>query len=133
MDRAVATVWSSAGQLYTLRNHSRSTRPDQNLGQSVPGSFAHVCASVSKPVNVLIGLTGATYSVEALAAAGVKRISVGGSFARAALGAFVRAARDVKDKATFSFAANAYMKSLSATESTSAADSSSRFSILVES
>src|SRR3984893_1566226 len=40
MDCAVAAVWSSAGQLYTLRNHSRSTRPDQNAGQSVPGSFA---------------------------------------------------------------------------------------------
>jgi 2-methylisocitrate lyase-like PEP mutase family enzyme len=37
----------------------------------------------------------------------VKRISVGGAFARAALGAFVRAAREVKDKGTFSFAADA--------------------------
>ena len=37
----VAAVWSSAGQLYTLRNHSRSTRSDQNANQSVPGSFAH--------------------------------------------------------------------------------------------
>jgi len=38
---AVAAVWSSAGQLCTLRNHSRSTRPDQNAGQSLPESFAH--------------------------------------------------------------------------------------------
>lgn len=67
----------------------------------------HVCASVSKPVNVLMGLKGATYSVEELAAVGVKRISVGGAFARAALGAFVRAAREVKDKGTFTFAADA--------------------------
>jgi 2-methylisocitrate lyase-like PEP mutase family enzyme len=44
-----------------------------------------VCASVSKPVNVVMGLVGVTFSVEELAAAGVKRISVGGSFARAAL------------------------------------------------
>jgi 2-methylisocitrate lyase-like PEP mutase family enzyme len=66
-----------------------------------------VCASVSKPVNVLMGLTGATFSVEQLAAAGVKRISVGGSFARAALGALVRAAREVKEKGTFSYAADA--------------------------
>ncbi len=63
-----------------------------------------VCAAVSKPVNVLMGLKDATYSVEELAVAGVKRISVGGSFARAALGAFVRAAREVKEKGTFSFA-----------------------------
>ncbi len=70
-------------------------------------AIREVCTSVSKPVNVLMGLRGATYSVEELAAAGVKRISVGGSFARAALGAFVRAAREVKEKGTFSFAVEA--------------------------
>jgi 2-methylisocitrate lyase-like PEP mutase family enzyme len=66
-----------------------------------------VCVSVSKPVNVLMGLTGATFSVEELAAVGVKRISVGGSFARAALGALVRAGREVKEKGTFTYAADA--------------------------
>ncbi len=70
-------------------------------------AIREVCASVSKPVNVVMGLKGATFSVEELAAAGVKRISVGGSFARAALGAFVRAAREVKEKGTFNFAADA--------------------------
>ncbi len=70
-------------------------------------AIRQVCASVSKPVNVLMGLKGATYSVEELASAGVKRISVGGSFARAALGAFVRAAQEVKEKGTFSYAADA--------------------------
>jgi 2-methylisocitrate lyase-like PEP mutase family enzyme len=66
-----------------------------------------VCACVSKPVNVLMGLKGTTYSVEQIAAAGAKRISVGGALARAALGAFVRAAREIKDKGTFTFAAEA--------------------------
>ena len=70
-------------------------------------AIRQVCASVSKPVNVVMGLKGATYSVEELAAAGVKRISVGGSMARAALGAFIRAAREVKDKGTFTYAAEA--------------------------
>jgi 2-methylisocitrate lyase-like PEP mutase family enzyme len=64
-----------------------------------------VCASVAKPVNVLMPMKGATYTVEELTAAGVKRISVGGAFARAALGGFMRAAREVKDKGTFHFAA----------------------------
>ena len=75
----------------------------------LPGleAIREVCSSVSKPVNVLMGLQGATFSVEELADVGVKRISVGGSFARAALGAFVRAAREVKDKGTFTFAADA--------------------------
>jgi 2-methylisocitrate lyase-like PEP mutase family enzyme len=67
-------------------------------------AIREVCASVSKPVNVLMGLQCVTFSVEELAAAGVKRISIGGAFARAALGAFVRAAREVKDKGTFTFA-----------------------------
>lgn len=66
-----------------------------------------VCASVDKPVNVVMGLKGAPFSVAALEAVGVKRISVGGSFARAALGALVRAAREVKDHGTFTYAADA--------------------------
>jgi 2-methylisocitrate lyase-like PEP mutase family enzyme len=70
-------------------------------------AIKEVCRSVSKPVNVLMGLKGATFSVEELAAAGVKRISVGGSFARAALGGFIRAAREVKNKGTFTYAAEA--------------------------
>jgi 2-methylisocitrate lyase-like PEP mutase family enzyme len=70
-------------------------------------AIREVCASVSKPVNVLMGLKGATFSVEELAAAGVKRISVGGSFARAALGGFLRAAREVKEKGTFTYATEA--------------------------
>jgi 2-methylisocitrate lyase-like PEP mutase family enzyme len=70
-------------------------------------AIREVCASVSKPINVLAGLQGTSFSVEDLAAAGVKRISVGGSFARAALGAFVRAAREVKEKGTFTFATEA--------------------------
>ena len=70
-------------------------------------AIREVCASVSKPVNVLMGLQGATFSVEELAAAGVKRISVGGSLARAALGAFVRAASEVKENGTFTYVTEA--------------------------
>jgi 2-methylisocitrate lyase-like PEP mutase family enzyme len=66
-----------------------------------------VCECVDKPVNVVMGLTGLTLSVEALQDAGVKRISVGGSFARAALGALIRAAREVKNQGTFTYAADA--------------------------
>ena len=75
----------------------------------LPGleAIREICASVSKPVNVLMGLKGGAFSVEELAALGVKRISLGGSLARAALGAFVRAAREVKDQGTFTYAADA--------------------------
>lgn len=70
-------------------------------------AIREVCASVPKPVNVVMGLKGTAYTVEELGAAGVKRISVGGSLARAALGAFVRAAREIKDKGAFTFAQDA--------------------------
>lgn len=66
-----------------------------------------VCSSVTKPVNVVMGLSGPRYTVEDLGAAGVKRVSVGGSLARVALGAFIEAAREIRKKGTFNYAANA--------------------------
>jgi len=66
-----------------------------------------VCAAVDKPVNVVMGLKGPAFTVAELQAAGVKRISVGGAFARAALGAFMRAAREVRERGTFTFSADA--------------------------
>ncbi len=44
-----------------------------------------VCASVTKPVNVVLGAKNTPYSLADLAAAGVRRVSTGSSFARAAL------------------------------------------------
>ena len=58
-------------------------------------------------VNVVMGLKGAAYPVAELERAGVRRISVGGAFARASFAAFVDAAREVKEKGTFAFAAHA--------------------------
>jgi len=66
-----------------------------------------VCASVRKPVNVVMGLKGASFSVAELAALGVRRISVGSALSRAALGAFVRAAREIQEHGTFRFAEDA--------------------------
>ena len=66
-----------------------------------------VCSAVDKPVNVVMGLTGRSYSISELSDAGVRRISVGGSFARAALGALMRAAEEVKTYGTFTYAAEA--------------------------
>jgi len=66
-----------------------------------------VCAAVRKPVNVVMGLKNASFSVTDLAALGVKRISVGSALTRAALGAFVRAAREIREHGTFNFAEEA--------------------------
>ena len=66
-----------------------------------------VCASVQKPVNVVMGLKSGSFSVTQLAAFGVRRISVGSALSRAALGAFLRAAQEIRDRGTFTFATEA--------------------------
>ncbi len=57
---------------------------------------------LGKPVNVLAG-TRQTHSVAELAEAGAKRISIGSGLSRAAFGAFVRAARELKETGTVGF------------------------------
>lgn len=66
-----------------------------------------VCGAVDKPVNVVMGLWQPVYSVAELQDAGVRRISVGGSMARAAFGALMRAAEEVRQSGTFTYAADA--------------------------
>ena len=66
-----------------------------------------VCAAVGKPVNVVMGLKAGSLSVAELAALGVRRISVGSALSRAALGAFIRAAREIREHGTFEFATEA--------------------------
>ncbi len=68
---------------------------------------AVVRAVAPKPVNVVMGLSGPSLSIDALASLGVKRVSLGSSLARAAYGAFLEAAREVREKGTFDFARNA--------------------------
>jgi 2-methylisocitrate lyase-like PEP mutase family enzyme len=58
-------------------------------------------ASVDRPVNVLPGPGAPT--VAELGEAGVRRISVGGAFAFAALAGVVEAARELRDQGTYGF------------------------------
>ena len=60
-----------------------------------------VVASVDRPVNVL-ALPGGPV-VSELAAAGVRRVSVGGGLAFAALGAVADAARELRERGTYAF------------------------------
>jgi 2-methylisocitrate lyase-like PEP mutase family enzyme len=66
-----------------------------------------VVRSVNRPLNVIMGLQGVQLSLAELSAMGVKRVSVGSALSRAALGAFFRAAREMKDRGTFTFAEDA--------------------------
>jgi 2-methylisocitrate lyase-like PEP mutase family enzyme len=62
-----------------------------------------ICSSVSRPVNALVPSKGPRLSVRQLSALGVKRVSLGSAMSRAALGGFVRAAREIQAHGTFDF------------------------------
>lgn len=72
-------------------------------GLTRPEEIAAVVRSVDRPVNVLAGLAGIRMSAAELSALGVKRISVGSSLNRAALAGFLRAAREMHERGTFTF------------------------------
>ena len=69
--------------------------------------IAAVVSSVDRPVNVVMGLQGVQLSLNELSALGVKRISVGSALSRVAFGAFLRAAKEMKEHGTFTFAKEA--------------------------
>jgi len=69
--------------------------------------IATIVRSVDRPVNVVMGLQGVQLSLAELSAIGVKRVSVGSALSRAALGAFLRAAREMREHGTFTFAEQA--------------------------
>ena len=63
-----------------------------------------VVSAVKRPVNVVMSHIDPAITAAELAAAGVKRISVGGSLSRLALAAFLRGAREMKDTGGFTWA-----------------------------
>ena len=76
-------------------------------GITNPDDIRAVISSVDRPVNVIMGLQGVTLTVDELSALGVKRISVGSALTRAAYGAFLRAAEEMKAQGTFNFSGDA--------------------------
>jgi 2-methylisocitrate lyase-like PEP mutase family enzyme len=66
-----------------------------------------VVKSVDRPVNVLMGLQGVQLSLAELSEIGVRRVSVGSALSRTALGAFLRAATEMREQGTFTFASQA--------------------------
>jgi 2-methylisocitrate lyase-like PEP mutase family enzyme len=76
-------------------------------GLTAREEISAVVRSVDRPVNVLMGLSGAELTLADLAELGVRRVSVGSALSRVALGAFLAAAREMRDQGTFAFARNA--------------------------
>ena len=74
----------------------------------VPGitdaeTIGRLVKNVNAPVNVVVGLAGNPLTVTQLEDLGVKRVSIGGSLARAAFGIIRRAAEEMRDRGTFTF------------------------------
>lgn len=72
-------------------------------GMTDMGEITTMVKSVDLPVNVLAGMQGVHFDMKELSRIGVKRVSVGGALTRVALGAFLRAAREMKELGTFTF------------------------------
>lgn len=66
-----------------------------------------VIAAVKLPVNILVSSGNADLTHAQLEAAGVKRISIGGALARAALGGFLRGAEEMRSAGTFTYGRDA--------------------------
>ena len=62
-----------------------------------------VVGAVGRPVNVVMSAADPSITVDQLAEAGVKRISVGGALSRLALAAFLKGAREMKERGSFTY------------------------------
>jgi 2-methylisocitrate lyase-like PEP mutase family enzyme len=76
-------------------------------GLATKDDIGTVARSVNRPVNVVMGLRGVQLTLGELSAIGVRRVSVGSALYRTALGAALRAAREMREHGTFTFAKEA--------------------------
>lgn len=76
-------------------------------GLTSEDQIASVVASVDRPVNVVMGLRGVRLSLKRLSELGVRRVSVGSALSRVALGAFLKAAKEMQQDGTFDFSDDA--------------------------
>jgi 2-methylisocitrate lyase-like PEP mutase family enzyme len=98
-----------------LRDTIRRLQAYQEAGAVVlyaPGlttaeQIRSVVTSVDRPVNVVMGLAGAGFTLDQLSELGVARVSVGSALARRALAAVLEGAREMAERGTFGFASKA--------------------------
>ena len=67
-------------------------------------TIGRLVKEVDAPVNVVMGLAGSPLGVNELEDLGVKRVSIGGSLARATFGLMRRAAEEIRQHGTFNYA-----------------------------
>ncbi|MDE0045553.1 MAG: isocitrate lyase/phosphoenolpyruvate mutase family protein [bacterium] len=72
-------------------------------GMTEAKAIGRLVKEVDAPVNVVMGLAGNPMTVNQLEDLGVKRISIGGSLARATFGLIRDAAAEIRDRGTFTY------------------------------
>ncbi|PHR61097.1 MAG: 2-methylisocitrate lyase [Robiginitomaculum sp.] len=98
-----------------LKDTIKRLQAYQNAGADVlyaPGvtqqsEIEAIVKSLDKPVNVVVGLKGIPMSRDELSSLGVKRISLGSTLSRTALGAFLKATDEILNQGTFGFSEQA--------------------------
>ncbi|MER6077220.1 isocitrate lyase/phosphoenolpyruvate mutase family protein [Streptomyces sp. NPDC001833] len=75
-------------------------------GAADAGTIGTLVREIDGPLNVVMGLTGGALSLADLRELGVRRVTVGGSIARAMYAHLLAAARELAERGTFSYAEN---------------------------
>ena len=75
-------------------------------GVSDPDGIATLVREIDGPVNVVMGLTGNQLTLAQLRDLGVRRVTVGGSMARAMYHHLLAAARELAEHGTFGYASD---------------------------
>lgn len=65
-----------------------------------------IISSIDRPLNIIMGFQGVQLDVTILRELGVRRVSIGGSLARAAYSALIMAGKELLNEGTFSYANN---------------------------
>jgi 2-methylisocitrate lyase-like PEP mutase family enzyme len=73
-------------------------------GASDPKTIEALVREINGPITVVMGLTGSPLNVSQLGSLGVRRVTIGGSLARATFGLIRRAAQEMAMSGTFSYA-----------------------------
>jgi 2-methylisocitrate lyase-like PEP mutase family enzyme len=73
-------------------------------GVSDPKTIEALVREINGPITVVMGLTGSPLTVPQLGSLGVRRVTIGGSLARATYGLIRKAAAEMVDFGTFSYA-----------------------------
>src|SRR5580698_7278088 len=98
-----------------LKDTIRRLQAYQEAGADVlfaPGvrsreDIREIVRSIDRPLNVLVGMTAMDLNIADLQELGVTRISVGGTLARVAYGALLKAATEIQTQGTFSYTTKA--------------------------